>query len=195
MVTPRLPRAARRAQLIEAAAGAFLDGGFEATSMDDVAQAAGVSRLIVYRIFESKQDLYRAVLTTVLTEIAQQFAGMDIETVRATGAAKLVVPVARAHPDAFRVLVRDAWREPLFADLALEFRGYVTSYARAILANYITDDELVLDWAARTAGAHMVEGLCTWLDVGDPARDDEFGDLMTRGLRGLAGGWMGSAGR
>ena len=158
--------------------------------MDDVARAAGVSRLIVYRIFDSKQDLYRAVLLTVLTEIGERFAGMDIETVRTTGAAKLVVPVARAHPDAFRLLVRHAWREPLFADLALEFRGYVTGYARAILANYITDDELLLDWAARTAGAHMVEGLCNWLDAGDPARDDEFGDLMTRGLRGLAAGWM-----
>jgi AcrR family transcriptional regulator len=190
--TPRLPRAARRAQLIKAAAGAFLAGGYEATSMEDVAQAAGVSRLIVYRIFESKQEVYRAVLTTVLADIGQQFAGMDIETVRTTGAAKMVLPVARAHPDAFRLLVRHAWREPLFADLALEFRGYVTSYARRILANYITDDELLLDWAARTAGAHMVEGLCMWLDGGDPDRDDEFGDLMTRGLRGLAAGWRGS---
>ena len=49
-----LPRAARRAQLLEAAATAFLERGFDGTSMEDVAQEAGVSRLIVYRIFESK---------------------------------------------------------------------------------------------------------------------------------------------
>ena len=157
--------------------------------MDDVARAAGVSRLIVYRIFDSKQELYRAVLLTR--------AHRDRRAVRRDVPSRRSAPPGRRSwwcrwpgltPTPSACCVRHAWREPLFADLALEFRGYVTGYARAILANYITDDELLLDWAARTAGAHMVEGLCNWLDVGDPARDDEFGDLMTRGLRGLAAG-------
>ena len=108
MVTPRLPRAARRAQLIEVAAGAFLERGFEATSMEDVAQAAGVSRLIVYRIFESKENLYRAVLRNVLIALGEQFAGIDLETIRLTGATHIVLPVARAQPDAFRLLARHA---------------------------------------------------------------------------------------
>ena len=191
MVTPRLPRAARRAQLVEVAAGAFLERGFEATSMEEVAQAAGVSRLIVYRIFESKEKLYRAVLRNVLMALGEQFAGLDLETIRLTGATHIVLPVARAQPDAFRLLARHAPREPAFADVAEEFRGYVVSYARGILATYLTD-ELILDRAAATAGAHHVEALCTWLDVGDPARDGEFADLMTSGLRGLATAWRGS---
>ena len=82
------------------------------------------------------------------------------------------MPVARAHPDAFRLLWRHAWREPDFADMAIEFRDYVTNFARMLLTAYI-DDELLLDWASRTAGAHLMEGICTWLDVGDPGRDDE----------------------
>ena len=43
----------------------FDDQGFDAVSMDDVAAAAGVTKLIVYRHFESKEALYRSVLERV----------------------------------------------------------------------------------------------------------------------------------
>ena len=69
----RLPRAARREQLIRAAAAAFLSAGYDKTSMDDVAKAAGVTRLIVYRIFESKEALYVAVIASVLDDLGAQF--------------------------------------------------------------------------------------------------------------------------
>ena len=78
---------------------------------------------------------------------------------------------------------------PQFEDLAVEFRTYVTVYARAILSHFI-DDETILDWAARTAGSHLVEGICNWLDDGDPARDEELAALMTGGLRDLAVAWI-----
>jgi hypothetical protein len=107
------------------------------------------------------------------------------------GAATLIMPVARAHADAFRLLWRDAWHQPPFEDLALEFRSYVTTFAKAILSTYITDPVL-LGWASRTAGAHLVEGICNWLDDGDPVRDHEISRTMTAGLRGLAAAWMGS---
>ena len=67
----RLPRDERRAQLVRCAAAVFVRGGFDATSMDDVAREAGVTRLIVYRIFPSKEDLYRAVLDAVLIDTAE----------------------------------------------------------------------------------------------------------------------------
>jgi len=184
----RLPRAARRAQLIEAAASAFLRRGYDKTSMEDVAQVAGVSRLIVYRNFESKPVLYRSVLDSVLLDLAEAFGDVDLEEVRARGAAHLVVPVARRHPDAFRLLWRHAWHEPDFADQAMFFRHQVTYYAHEMLAPYVADDVL-LAWAGATAGAHLVDGICHWLDVGDPCRDEEFAAMMTRGLRALAGAW------
>lgn len=184
-----MPRAARRAQVIEAAAGAFLDGGYDGTSMEDVARAAGVSRLIVYRIFESKHELYRAVLMMVMSELGQRFEGLDAVTVEGRGATKLILPTAREHPDAFRLLCRHAALEPGSVDIAAAFRMYVERYARAILEGYLGDDPVMLDWAARTAGAHLVDGLCNWIDVGDPDRDEEFGDLMTRGIRAMAAGW------
>ena len=186
----RLPRPERRAQLIGAAAAAFLARGFDGTSMDDVAQEAGVTRLIVYRIFENKHDLYRAVLGTVLDELARAFDGVDVEAVRVRGAANLLLPVARAHPDAFRWLWRHAWHEPDFAHEAIGFRSYVTRFAKEILANYIVDDPPRLEWAARSAGAHLIESICVWLDVGDAKRDGEIADLLTGGLRALAGSWI-----
>src|SRR3954454_23986095 len=69
----RLPRAQRRDQIVRAAATAFLTGGYDKTSMEDVARAAGVTRLIVYRIFESKELLYLAVLNAVVDEVAIGF--------------------------------------------------------------------------------------------------------------------------
>ena len=73
---------------------------------------AGVSRLMVYRIFESKSDLYRAVLSCVIDALAAQVAGRDLTDVAAQGASQLIMPVARAHPDAFRLLWRHALHEP-----------------------------------------------------------------------------------
>ena len=164
--------------------------------MEDVAQVAGVTRLIVYRNFESKEDLYRAVMRQLLFDVGEAFSGLSFEDVAERGAATVLLPVARAHPDAFRLLWRDAWHQSSFADLAEEFRTYVTVYAGAILSTFIVD-EVRLDWAARSAGAHLVDGICNWLDAGDPARDDELTVTLSAGLRGLAAAWSdlpGSAG-
>src|SRR5262249_55535664 len=97
----RLPRAERRAQLVRAAASAFLTNGYEKTSMEDVARAAGVTRLIVYRIFESKQQLYLAVLGAVLEDIGSSF---EDEQALSVGIAPALLGVARRHPDGFRLL-------------------------------------------------------------------------------------------
>jgi AcrR family transcriptional regulator len=190
--TSRMPREARRAQLIDAAAATFRRSGYEKTSMDEIAQAAGVTRLILYRNFGSKEDLYRQVLRQLLVDLGAAFEGLSFDQVAELGAASVIMPVARSHADSFRLLWRDASREPQFEDLATEFRTYVSLYARAILATFIPD-ELVLDWAARTAGAHLVDGICNWLDDGDPARDAEIVVQMTAGLRALAGAWSASA--
>src|SRR5213593_3372120 len=57
-----LPRAERRDSLLRAAACAFARAGYVHTSMEEIAAAAGVTRLIIYRHFDSKEALYRAVL-------------------------------------------------------------------------------------------------------------------------------------
>src|SRR5215467_7372219 len=60
-----LPRDERRRTLIAAATRAFSRSGFAGTSLDDVADEAGVSRILLYRHFESKTHLYRALLDDI----------------------------------------------------------------------------------------------------------------------------------
>jgi AcrR family transcriptional regulator len=65
MATTRLTRAERREQtrdeLIAAADAAFIQGGFHATSLDQIAAAAGYTKGAVYSNFASKEDLFFAV--------------------------------------------------------------------------------------------------------------------------------------
>jgi AcrR family transcriptional regulator len=65
MATARLTRAERREQtrddLIAAADRLFIEGGFHATSLDQIAAAAGYTKGAVYSNFASKEDLFFAV--------------------------------------------------------------------------------------------------------------------------------------
>ena len=58
----RLPRKARRAQLLESALEVFVAQGFHAASMDDIADRAGVSKPVLYQHFPGKRELYLALL-------------------------------------------------------------------------------------------------------------------------------------
>ena len=58
----RLPRDQRRVQLLDAAGEVFTSKGYHAAAMDDIADAAGVSKPVLYQHFPSKLDLYLALL-------------------------------------------------------------------------------------------------------------------------------------
>ena len=58
----RLPRDARRAQLLTAAGEIFVARGYHAAGMDEIAECAGVSKPVLYQHFPGKLDLYVAVL-------------------------------------------------------------------------------------------------------------------------------------
>lgn len=182
-IAARLPRAERRAQLVRAAAAAFLAKGYDATSMEEVADQAGVTRLIVYRHFGGKEDLYRAVLTSVTEQLRARFDGAHTARIVAT-----LVAVAREHPDAFRLLWRHARHEPLFAAEAATFRLVAAEFADGIVGPRI-DDPTFRRWAAPAVVDHLHEGICIWLDTGDPARDDEFATRLRDGARALVAAW------
>ena len=57
-----LPRDERRGQLLVAASEAFVDHGYHAAGMDEIADRAGVSKPVLYQHFSSKLELYLAVL-------------------------------------------------------------------------------------------------------------------------------------
>ncbi|HNM84105.1 MAG TPA: TetR/AcrR family transcriptional regulator [Mycobacterium sp.] len=58
----RLPRDERRGQLLGSASQVFVDRGYHAASMDEIADRAGVSKPVLYQHFSSKLELYLAVL-------------------------------------------------------------------------------------------------------------------------------------
>jgi len=61
----RLPAGARRDQILDVAVQVFAHRGYHGTSMNDVADAAGVTKPVLYQHFDSKQDLYLALLDDV----------------------------------------------------------------------------------------------------------------------------------
>ena len=183
-----LPREERRASILRGAADAFARSGFAPTSMDDVAAACGVSKLILYRHFDTKEELYRAILQQVFDRLGEELeVGLTAGSTRGLGARTLLV-VAREDPAAFRLLWRQAAREPQFADYAGELRSISVEVVRQ-LAVLDRGDELLDRWMAEALFAWLVEATLTWLDVGDERRDDEWLERATIGLRALRDSW------
>ncbi|GGM83942.1 TetR family transcriptional regulator [Thermopolyspora flexuosa] len=60
--TTRLPRMVRRRQLLTAAQEVFVENGYHAAAMDDIAERAGVSKPVLYQHFPGKLELYLALL-------------------------------------------------------------------------------------------------------------------------------------
>ena len=77
----RLPAAERRRQLLDEALEVFAARGFHATSMSDVAEAAGVTKPVLYQHFASKRHLY----LELLDDVGGQLQSSIVE---ATGAAE-----------------------------------------------------------------------------------------------------------
>ncbi len=58
----RLPRPARRRQLLSAAQEVFVSQGYHSAAMDEIAERAGVSKPVLYQHFPGKLELYLALL-------------------------------------------------------------------------------------------------------------------------------------
>ncbi|MBP8309617.1 MAG: TetR/AcrR family transcriptional regulator, partial [Burkholderiaceae bacterium] len=75
---PRAPRWERRkesrpAELIAAALDLFVERGFAATRLDEVAARAGVSKGTLYLYFDSKEDLFKAVIRETIVPLLSDF--------------------------------------------------------------------------------------------------------------------------
>lgn len=162
----RLRRSERRDQILGAATRAFARTGFAATSLDDIADEAGISRVILYRHFESKADLYRAVLDRAATRLADA-VGVDDFTDKSIPA---LVRAAADDPDGFRLLFRHAAREPEFRDQTDQLSAYTTDVTHRNLAAMIPEPGWAT-WAAHLVPTVAIEGVIAWLDAGQPHPD------------------------
>ena len=72
--SPRLSATARREQILDVAREVFGRAGFDGASMNDVADAAGVTKPVLYQHFDSKRELYRALLEEVGSRLLSAIA-------------------------------------------------------------------------------------------------------------------------
>jgi AcrR family transcriptional regulator len=173
----RLTANARRRQLFEVALSLFAEHGYAATTMDDIAEAAGVTKPLVYQHFESKRALYLELmdvfsrqLVVRLVEATGQAEGPRQQVERGFAA---YFALMVDNEQAFRLLYgRDAPDDP---ELGAALRRVEETIAQAI-------DPLIdagLDPEHRLLLAHAVVGMAEgasrhWLDArrGPPAQVD-----------------------
>jgi AcrR family transcriptional regulator len=157
--TTRLPAAERRRQLMEVALVVFADKGFYGTSMNEVAEAAGVTKPVLYQHFTSKEALYRELVDDL---------GTRLERAIVEGVADAAGPRQQVEAG-FHAYFRWATREgPSFRVLFAEHNR-----ADPLLATAIEKVEAAV--AERVAGFIEVEGLS----------DDER-QVLAYGVVGLA---------
>jgi AcrR family transcriptional regulator len=161
----RLPRAQRREQILTAATEAFARSGFAATSLDDIAAQAGITRVILYRHFDSKTELYQAVLDRMCARLE---AHVD-EPVGGFTDASIdgLLDAAAESPAGFRLLFHHAVREPEFSERIEKFRDDITAAAYLQISAFIADEALAR-WAAQLAPVVAIEAITAWLDTGQP---------------------------
>jgi AcrR family transcriptional regulator len=160
-----LRRPARREQILVAATRAFAESGFAATSLDDVATAAEISRDNIYRHFESKAELYRAVLRRAEDRLGAATGAPGVTH----SSLEALLSAAAAEPAAFRLLFHHAAREPGFRQEIDELRSCMFDIAYSQLADAIPD-QMWARWASTLVPIVAVEGVIAWLNAGQPDR-------------------------
>jgi AcrR family transcriptional regulator len=104
----------RREQILTTARRRFARTGYENTSLDDIAAAAGVTKPVLYRHFTGKQDLYLAVLDEHLSELIRRLwvalsASPDPRE-RLRKGLDAYFAFVEERPDGFRMLVEAGTR-------------------------------------------------------------------------------------
>ncbi|MFJ8662410.1 TetR/AcrR family transcriptional regulator [Streptomyces sp. NPDC093795] len=145
----RLPRAVRERQMMDAAVRSFARRGYQAASMDEIAELAGVSKPLVYLYLNSKEELFTAVIRreaqALLAVVAE--AVVDRSTSSEEPRDRSAPPderlwagllafftYAAEHPDSWAVLSRQARTqgEP-FAGEAARMRDEITAFVAGLI--------------------------------------------------------------
>jgi AcrR family transcriptional regulator len=155
----RLPVAERRAVIVDAAGRLFGEHGYEATRLDDIAAAAGVTKPIVYRHFDSKRDLYLALLDRHRDDLPGFVSSIPAEGTteeRLRTVLDLWLAYVESHRYAWKMLFRDTGGDPEI----VARRREVHATARAVLV------ELIRSLAATPVPRRELEPLAELMSMG-----------------------------
>lgn len=134
----RLPRAVRTRQILDAAVGVFSRRGYHPASVDEIAEAAGISKPMVYAYLGTKEELFTACLhregarlLEALAEAVSQNLSPDEQLRRGLHA---FFGFVAAHRDGWNVLYRQARGQEPFADVLAQMRTHLAEVVTDFLA-------------------------------------------------------------
>jgi len=198
----RRRKEARPAELTAAALELFVEKGYAATRLEDVAAAAGVSKGTLYRYFDSKEALFKAVvregLLPALAEgerLVAGFAGSSEDLLREVGAGmwqligaqriggipKLIFAEARNFPEIARFYHEEVIRRGTALVRAVITRGMARGEFHTTdpaAATHIVMAPLLM----RMIWRHSLD-ICAAAGVSDATYFSEYFELMLHGLK------------
>jgi AcrR family transcriptional regulator len=195
----RLPADRRRRQLLEVALKVFADRGFNATTMDDIAEHAGVTKPLLYQHFDSKRALYLELVDSVAhsmleaIEKAVAVAQGPRQQVESGFAAYFHLVVT--HADAFNLLFgSDVPNDPELSSAVRRVEDSIAEYIDVLIdAGLEEDHRRLLAYAvvgmAEGASRHFLAGRDP--GAGEPDASEatrlarRLGDLAWAGLRSV----------
>ncbi|MEO5652353.1 MAG: TetR/AcrR family transcriptional regulator [Marmoricola sp.] len=189
----RLPRRARRAQLLSAALEVFVAQGYHAAAMDDIAERAGVSKPVLYQHFPGKLELYLALLDescdTIISAAAQALESTEDNKLRVAATMRAFYDYVASAEGAFRLVFEsDLTNEP-----AVRARvDRVTVECAKLITHVIVDDTGLPEEQSRLLAVSLV-GMAQvsarfWLHEGGTIDQAQAASLVSglawRGIRG-----------
>ncbi len=189
----RLPRPARRRQLLGAAQEVFVAQGYHAAAMDEIAERAGVSKPVLYQHFPGKLELYLA----LLDESVEELVAIVRDALSSTTDNKQRVPATFQAFFDFVSSSGEAFRLVFESDLSNEpeVRARLNSTMRAcadMISQFIREDAGLSDDEAHLLGMALV-GMAQvssryWLSTDRAIPKEAAEQLLARlAWRGISG--------
>jgi len=181
----------RRQQLLDIGRSLFAERGFEATSIEEIASRAGVSKPVVYEHFGGKEGLYAVVVDREMQRLTDMVvsaltAGHPRELLEQ--AALVFLSYIEDESDGFRILIRDS---PVVSTTGTfsSLIGDIASQVEYILGNQFKergyDTKLAAMYSQALVGMVALTGQW-WLDERKPKRDEVAAHLVNLAWHGLS---------
>jgi AcrR family transcriptional regulator len=181
----------RREQLLEIGRGVFAEKGYEAASIEEIAQRANVSKPVVYEHFGGKEGLYAVVVDREVRSLLDRVTNAldaDHPRVKLEQAAHAFLTYVQEEPGGFRILLRDT--------PAVTGSGTFASLIGDIAAQveYVLEEEFKergFDVKLAPLYSHALVGMIAlvgqwWLDAEKPNRDEVAAHLVNLAWKGLS---------
>ncbi|HUU21418.1 MAG TPA: TetR/AcrR family transcriptional regulator, partial [Phycisphaerae bacterium] len=187
---PRMTSAARREQLLQVGRTLFAEKGFQATSVEEIAAKAGVSKPVVYEHFGGKEGLYAVIVDREMRSLLGRIEGAltgDHPRMLLEQAALALLDYIEADTDGFRVLVRDspvATATGSFASLIGDIAVRVEHLLAAEFRQRGFDAKFAPMYSQMLVGMVALTGQW-WVDVRKPKKTEVAAHLVNLAWNGL----------